>query len=187
MRTAPSLSSSCGPSLSIAVSSDGQAAAFSTVSAEAGMSFQVTMTVSDASQSRTSQSVVTLQVLPSGVPLLTLTSVGRAADSKALNPGQSLQLVGTVSTVGGNSSRAVWSAEGLGQGDSLAAIALTPTSVALTSSLSTVYLVLPPHSLPPGAQLTFALSCSSESGVATTYLTVNTNAPPRPGSFRYRT
>ena len=168
------------------MSSDGQAAAFSAVSAKAGWSFQVTVKVSDASRSRTSQSVVMLQVLPSGVPLLTLTSVGRAADSKALNPGQSLQLVGTVSTVGVNSSRAVWSAEGLGQGVSLAALALTPTSVALTLSLSTVYLVLPPNSLPPGAQLTFALSCSSESGVATTYLTVATNAPPRPGSFRYR-
>ena len=165
------------------MSSDGQTAAYTAVSAQAGSSFQVTVTVSDASQTRTSQSVVTLQVLPSGVPLITLTSFGRAADAKALNPGQSLQLVGTVSTIGGNSSRAVWTADGLGQGISLAALSLTPTSVTLTSSFSTVYLVLPPHSLPTGALLTFALSCFSESGVATTYVTVTTNAPPSPGSF----
>ena len=166
------------------VASDGQAAAFTAVSAKAGWSFQVTMTVSDVRNTRTSQSVVTLQILPSGAPLITLTSVGRAADVTLFNPGQSLQLVGTVSFDGINNSSAVWTVDGLGQGVSLAALALTPTRVVLTSSLSTVYLVLPPHSLPTGAQLTFALSCSSEStATTTTYITVTTNAPPTPGSF----
>ena len=168
----------------MAVAPDGQTAAFSAVSARSGWSFQVTVTVSDASNSRASQSVVTLQVLPSGVPLVTLTSVGRTGGAQLLNPGQSLQLVGSVSIDELNSnsnsnSTATWTADGLGQGVALAAVALTPIRVALTSRISTVYLVIPPHTLPTGTQLTFALS----SGVTTTYLTVTTNAPPTPGFF----
>ena len=185
MRTAPSLNSSCAPSLVMALSADGQTAAVSAVSAKAGWSFQVTVTVSDASNIRTSQTVVTLQVLPSSIPLVTLTSFGRAGEAKLLNPGQSLQLVGSVSIDGVNKSTATWSAEGLGQGVTLSAVALSPTSVTLTSSFSTLYLVIPPHTLPTGAQLTFALSCSSGSGVTTTYMTVATNAPPTPGNFGY--
>lgn len=183
IRTAPSLNSSCGPSLRMEVASDGQTATFTAVSAKSGWSFQVTVTVNDASKTRTSQAVVTLQILPSGAPMITLTSVGRAADATFFNPGQSLQLVGTVSLDGVNKSIVTWTADGLGQGVSLSSLALTPVRTVLASGLNTVYLVLPPYSLPTGAQLTFALSCSSESTVTTTYITVTTNAPPTPGFF----
>ena len=165
------------------VASDGQTAALNAVSAKSGWSFQVTMVVSDAYNTRASQSIVTIQVLPSGAPLVTLTSVGRTADTKLLNPGLSLQLVGTISIESVNSSVSYWTVDGLGQGATLKSLALTPIRVALTSSLSTVYLVLPPHSLPTGAQLTFALSCSSGSSITTAYITVTTNAPPTPGFF----
>ena len=169
--------------MSVAV--NGQTATFATSpSAKAGWAFEVTVTTSNMGNTRVSQAVVTLQVLPSGAPIVTLTSLGgRALEAKLLNSDQTLQLVGSVSSDGNKNITALWTVDGLDQGVSLSSLALTPIRVSLTSTISIVYLVLPPHSLPAGSQLTFALSCSYGTGVTTTYMTILTNAPPTPGSF----
>ena len=178
VRTSPSFNASCDGYLQSSIITS--TAALTSLSAASGSSFQLTVVVTDASKTRASQSIITLQVLPKTSSIVTLTSNSLTG---IVNPDQNLQLTGSVSVYETSNATAVWAVDD--PGVNLDSIAVTRTRVSLTSFESTVYLVIPPNSLAGGMQLTFALSCRSAADSAATvaYVTIVTNAPPRPGVF----
>ena len=137
------------------------------------------VTVYVTSAGRTSTTSVSVSVLSNDRPLVSVNS--SAIVSKVL-PDRQLALSGQAyTTAGGYASWAV-SDSSL----NLTTLALTPSyNVVVGSGFSTMTLVLPANSLPPGSTLTFTLSCrSAKTGFSSSAsLIVVINSPPQGGVF----
>ena len=137
------------------------------------------LTVYVTSAGRTSTTFITVSVVSNDRPLVSVnssTTVGKVI------PDHQLALSGQAfTTMGGYASWAV-SDSSL----NLTSLALTPSqNVLVSSGFSTMTLVLPANSLPPGSTLTFSLSCrSAKTGFSSSAsLSVVVNSPPQGGVF----
>ena len=137
------------------------------------------VTVYVTSAGRTSTTSITVSVVSSDRPLVSVSSstiVGKVA------PDHQLALSGQAfTTTGGYASWAV-SDSSL----NLTTLALTPSqNVIVGSGYSAMTLVLPPNTLSPGSTLTFTLSCrSAKTGFSSSAsLSVVVNSPPQGGVF----
>ena len=137
------------------------------------------LTVYVTSAGRTSTATITVSVVSSDRPLVSVSSskiVGKVA------PDNQLALSGQAyTTTGGYAS---WSVSDSSL--NLTTLALTPSqNVAVGSGYSAMTLVLPANSLSPGSTLTFTLSCrSAKTGFSSSAsLSVVVNSPPQGGVF----
>ena len=137
------------------------------------------VTVYVTSAGRTSTTSITVAVVSNDRPLV---SVNSSAIVGKVVPDRQLALSGQAyTTAGGYASWAV-SDSSL----NLTTLALTPShNVVVSSGFSTMTLVLPANSLPPGSTLTFTLSCqSAKTGFSSSAsLNVVINSPPQGGVF----
>jgi hypothetical protein len=154
-----------------------------------GAAGEFTVTVTDASRQRRASATVSVTVLPSLAPVVTI-SAPIVPSSLVMNAGQILQLVGTLSVPASLGGGANWTIDD--SSVDLASIGLFPayTHIApVTEALSgtviskTIYMAIPGNSLPPGATLTFSLVGTSATRQATDSITIAINAPPIPGTF----
>ena len=140
-----------------------------------------------SSGQRSTQVSVTVFILPSPAPSITLHAEG----GNRMNPSQKLKIIGQVSLA----STAVASWEVDDPSVSLSTIALCDItkpliiapSTAMTGVISTfqISLVLPAFSLPAQSSYTFTLRVATEmSGLsASAGLVISTNSPPYPGKY----
>ena len=137
------------------------------------------VTVYVTSAGRTSTTSITVAVVSNDRPLV---SVNSSAIVGKVVPDRQLALSGQAyTTAGGYASWAV-SDSSL----NLTTLASTPShNVIVGSGFSTMTLVLPANSLPPGSTLTFTLSCrSAKTGFSSSAsLIVVINSPPQGGVF----
>jgi hypothetical protein len=154
-----------------------------------GAAGQFTVTVADASRQRRASTTVSVTVLPSLAPVVTI-SAPTVPSSLVMNAGQILQLVGTLSVPASLGGGANWTVDD--SSIDLASIGLFPTyshiapvGEALSGTVisKTIYMAIPGNSLPPGATLTFSLVGSSATRQAVGSITIAINAPPIPGTF----
>jgi len=147
---------------------------------------QFTLVVQEASKSRSAQSVITVNIVPSLAPVVSLTA--NVAVSGVFNSNQELRLTGTVGLAAALNGTVTWSVDD-SSGFSLSAAAKSPLAVVVsavsTTQLRTVYMVLSANSLPGRSTLTFALTARTagvtQSSVAKVVVTVN--AAPIVGAF----
>eukprot|EP01040_Poterioochromonas_malhamensis_P027214 gene27214-biopygen4381 len=147
-----------------------------------------TVSVQDVQRTRTAVASVTVKLLSTQYPTITLQS---NVEGNTMNRGQSLQLTGSVSVPEGSSGNASWLLTG-GSVLSLSALSLTPLTRDISSSTSpqsfSMYLALPVNTLTSGMLYTFALQTKLQnqaSGAVSTSssITITVNAPPLPGLF----
>jgi hypothetical protein len=188
VQTAPVFASTCADALSSAASPPSQPGIFSLTarSAAADAVVQVTVTIADVSNSRTASSAVTVTVLPSLAPVVSVTA---SSATGVVNANQPLSLAGSVSLPVGFNGTATWSAPDTGSfklSQATQSALVNYISPVPTAVLTKVYLALAANTLPPGLTLTFSLTARTPlngiQSVATVAVTVN--APPQPGSFR---
>jgi hypothetical protein len=188
VQTAPVFASTCGNVLSSAVSPQSQPGIFSLTarSTAADAVVQVAVTIADVSNSRTASSAVTVTVLPSLAPVVSVTA---SSATGVVNANQPLSFAGSVSLPVGFNGTATWSAPDTGSFKLSQATrsALVNYISPVPSAVQTkVYLALAANTLPPGLTLTFSLTARTPlngiQSVGTVAVTVN--APPQPGSFR---
>jgi hypothetical protein len=160
--------------------------------AATGAECLLSLTVTDSSLQRSSSAAVTVSILPSMAPVVSVTA-SNAPATMVINVKQVLQLTGALSvpaTVGGE---ATWSVsdpsivfDDIALFPPQAFIAAVPDALFGTYTSRNIYMALRANSLPVGAALTFSLtglSGGSEGKQATSSVTVLVNAPPTPGSF----
>ena len=142
--------------------------------------YKFTIAVSDKSGSRGSQCIITLQVLPKQSSIVTVSS---NIITGLMNPSQNLQLTGSLSLSDISNTTAWWTIDD--RSIDIHRIATTPTRIQVSTLVSTTYLVIPPNSFPGGVKLTFVLACRSaiDTEATISYITIVTNAAPRPGFF----
>jgi hypothetical protein len=194
VQTAPSFNASCASvfeQTALRNSMYTEALQLVPLAAGAGSSAVLTVEVSDASGQRTTRTSVTVAVLHSLSPSVTV-SAPNLASSGVLNAGRALQLMGVLGvpqSLGGNATWAVDDAS-----VDLARIALFPLTVSVPAvangslaavASATSYMAFAPNTLPVGATLTFSLiGCIPYQGKrAVASVTVTINAPPTSGSF----
>lgn len=148
---------------------------------------EITLFVSSADDPRTAKTSVTVTILPSVAPVITLYTEG----NPRINPSDKLKLVADVLI----SSSALVSWEVDDTSVPLQAISLSDTSKYLTvaepvnGTISMtqfrVSLVLPAFSLSEQSSFTFTLFCSylSSASSASASVVVTTNSPPYPGKY----
>ena len=131
---------------------------------------------------RVSSKMVTLRVLPSNAPLISLQS----ESGLRINPTDKLKLVATVDTSFPTMTR--WTIND--PSIALADVSLSDTeknvgSTSLTSPRTFhLSLVLPPGSLPQQSTFNFYMTCTTTTGhSASAAITISTNAPPLPGEY----
>jgi hypothetical protein len=188
VQTAPVFASTCADVLSSAAAPPSQPGIFSLTarSTAADAVVQVTVTIADVSNSRTASSAVTVTVLPSLAPVVSVTA---SSATGVVNANQPLSFAGSVSLPVGFNGTATWSAPDTGSfklSQATQSALVNYISPVPTAVQTKVYLALAANTLPPGLTLTFSLTaCTSLNGmqsVATVAVTVN--ASPQPGSFR---
>ena len=146
-----------------------------------GFKGQVSLTVTDSAGNRATQALISISVLTSSAPLISLQS---NINSAKLNPGQRLQLSGNIQ-VASNSSSAFWSVSD--NSISLSAIAASPISFSIFEASTTAYLIIPPFQLLGGSTLVFSLSCKSSDMTETiAAITIVVNSPPKSGYLQVR-
>jgi hypothetical protein len=145
---------------------------------------QITMTISDASTSRSVSTVVTVTVLP---PVSASIALQSTAALNIINPGQSLQITASVTLPNISYFNATWSSST--HGFDLSSAALTPLNSGFIpksgATVLPVYLKLSTAGLQGGLTYSFSLLCSLPApGSATTAsIVVKVNSAPRPGRF----
>lgn len=149
----------------------------STADATVNATNRVTVTVYDASLTRSSSSYTDIVVTSSEVPVLLIST-----RLTSVNTDKSIALLGSVHTsVGCN---AEWTVDDTDL--KLSTVALTDTFkpvlgiTSFSTETTAVNLVLPAGVLSPRTSYTFSLSC----GAARTAIQVNTNGAPLPGEFK---
>jgi hypothetical protein len=128
----------------------------------------INLHVADATKVRSSSCTVSITVIGSGLPLVSIPSQQGAK----VNTNATYNLVGYVSfpsTFSQLSAKVIWTVDDDSFADIFAGVSLTP----LTSSISVppssfsskvfIPLLISPNSLPPRSTLTFALSCRMQS------------------------
>jgi hypothetical protein len=183
----PVLSSTCGDVFTtVSGSATGPTYAVTAKSTAAFAVAQVTMTILDASQSRTAQAVVTVTVQPSLSPVVTIGA--NAGGNGVINTDRELQLSGTVVFPASYNGTATWSVDDTSNFNFLSALRSPPASfigASSTPQVNSIYMVLRPNTLPGRSVLTFSLTARTNLGgfqsVASVAVTVN--APPLPGTF----
>eukprot|EP01034_Spumella_vulgaris_P034102 gene34102-42050_t len=148
------------------------------VSIDANATSLVVLTVSDATQSRSSQYSVIVTVVKGLLPEVSLASSVTAAK---MNPSSRLVLTGGVVIPSNAMGSAVWTVSD--SSIQLDKIALMPLTVDVIGS-SSIYLALTANSLPAASTLTFYLTCELLNGQSSqAAVTVVTNSPPLAGVF----
>jgi hypothetical protein len=186
-QTAPLYVANCDSVFAdISTSSLGGVVYLATARADAASAVaQVTLTLYDASQSRTASTVVTVAVTPSLSPVVSVTS--NVAALGIVNSNRELQLTGTVSLPAGYNGTATWSTTYDGS-FALSTAAKSPLLVRFAASSAVqsnnIYLVLAANTLPARAALAFTLTALTSLGTqSTAQIIVTVNAPPLPGTF----
>ena len=143
-----------------------------------GYKGQILLVITDASGYRATQALVSVSVLESLAPLVSVQSNINAAK---LNPGQQLQLTGRIQVASiANASTATWSISD--SSISLSTIAVSPVTFSIFEASSIAYLVIPPFQLLGGSRLLFSLSCrSSDISETSAYINIMVNSPPKSG------
>eukprot|EP01032_Pedospumella_encystans_P039218 gene39218-biopygen20330 len=147
---------------------------------------QVSMFLLDAALARSAESVITVTVLPSLSPVVTVSS--NVPSTGIFNRNRELQLTGVIDMPSDFNGTAMWSVDDATNFD-LDTAASSPLLVrfappyAFTSN--TIYLALRANTLPGRSTLTFSLTTQSAvSGLQTVNKgAVVVNAPPLPGTF----
>ena len=188
VQIAPILNNSCLSTLAWSSTSDGSSQAvvsFSSLAASADTQSVVTVVVQDTTGKRKSSSTVTITVVSANAPIVSSSS---SASNGVMNPGQSLQVFGSVVYPDITILRSIpvvrWSVSDSSL--NLTAVSITPVSTTLKSISNNVYLVISPSTLPVGSVLTFTLSCYGDASLPlySSSVTVTINAPPRAGVFQ---
>jgi hypothetical protein len=144
---------------------------------------KIIVTVTDSAGERSASAAVTVTVLPSFAPLVSVVS----DSGTRINPSQKLKLLAQVDL--SSAGEALWSIDD--PAIDLNSVALSQVRRALpapsTDGVSrrfTLSLVLPQDVLPQQASFLFQLSVTSASGhTAAASIAISTNSPPLPGEF----
>ena len=189
----PTLNDSCSNNLEVLTKSLGIISIRPKWSADLTSSCQITLTVMDATGSRTSSVSIVIFLLPLLSPVATL---GSNLKNNMLNQNSFLLLTAKISMPSNSKLNTSWSVDTTDV--DLSANSLTPVNnqfdfssvVASSYQTFTVYLSLPPNILIAGASLTFSLHCdfsshtnTSVSIATTTSVIVTVNSPPKSGRF----
>ena len=177
LQVSPVVSHTCG----VKINSDSSQPLLSLYASDLSSNSTSQFTVTVTSKGRVSSIVVTVIVLSKFAPLITLSSniVG-----PKINPGQSLQLTGTIDINNADSVNGALSWSTSYVGFNFASASLTPLKSSVSSLKTTSIVFLSPYTLPQGATLTFSLSCYLMNGLrATSSIVVVVNSPPLPGAF----
>ena len=181
MQMSPTFNETCYSSLRL--STNGDVITVFALSSSEGSVSQLTVSIRDSTGSRFAQSVISIHVLEANDAVL---SASNNILTSVMLPSQTLQLTGNVQIPEAflrNNSYAQWSVND-GQID-LKDIAVSSLQEKLNAMSVTLYLIIPPFSLPGGSSLTFTLSCCTLNGNPqyTSTVSVVVSAPPRPGTF----
>ena len=129
----------------------------------------VTVTVVDASNTRTSTASVTVHTQYSAVSVVSITTTAQKVTK--VNTQDTLSLFGSVAAQ--SSCTAVWSVD-------TSAVSLPDSRTVIPSGRTrSVSLVLSAYTLPVRSSLLFTLTC----GASSSQIAVTTNGPPQPGTF----
>mmetsp|Transcript_3810 Transcript_3810/g.5408 ORF Transcript_3810/g.5408 Transcript_3810/m.5408 type:complete len:1330 (-) Transcript_3810:11-4000(-) len=179
-QTFPSFESFCHTNF--LMSSLGSLVRVTAAESSAGNIYQIKLLVNSVVDSRSSTLTVTVSVQSA---LSVIVNAYSNSFSTKMNPCQSIKLNGIISMPKGvNNITARWTVDD--PSISLNQIALTPVQYRLSSSSTSNFLVLPPHTLLGGYTLTFTLSCISalhDEVVASSSVSVIINSSPKPGTF----
>lgn len=156
-----------------------------TLDSAASGTADVTLTVRDRSTSRSSSVVVSVSVLPSLAPVISLSS---SSATGKVNSMQTLQLGGAISVPAQLSGTVTWSIDAAsGVSLPLVTAGLINATFAGFSTQRTLNFFLPlrTHLLPMGLPLVFSLQCSLQDpgSLSSSSISVTVNSPPRPGRF----
>jgi hypothetical protein len=163
------------------------------ISSAINVQCMITLTIVDATLTRSSQAIVSIQILPSLSPVVSLNAPNLAA-SGIMNAGSRLQLVGSLSVPASTGGYAQWSIDD--NNIDLSTISLTkldafiPVDISNSNPFSStrMYLTLMENSLPLGISLTFTLKGQIQVDSVITHtstsIVVLINAPPTPGLFQ---
>ena len=164
------------------------------ISSAINVQCMITLTIVDATLTRSSQATVSILILPSLSPVVSLNAPNLEA-SGIMNAGSRLQLIGSLSVPSTTGGYAQWSIDD--NNIDLSAISLTPLDASIPVDISNsnpfsstkMYLTLMENSLPVGISLTFTLTGQIQINSVTTTQTstsivVLINAPPTPGLFQ---
>ncbi len=171
----------CGAIFKAPSGTNSAAYTVTSLSGSANAAAQLTVTVTDSSNTRSSVSSIAVSVLPA---LSLLVSVVSNFPAAVMNAGDVLKLSGVVSLPAGTVGNAVWSVDDT-SGFVFANVARNPVSLPSITQNNYVYMVIGANSLPVGATLTFSLTSqiASEATATVASVTVTINAPPLPGNF----
>ena len=180
-QVSPSFQESCELTMALEISGD-----ILIVSVPSGVDLVdtvhvLTVTVTSPIGWRTSTASVTITVLTSLAPLVTISSV----TGQRINPSQKLKLLANVQLSSAGS--ATWSIDD--PEVQLSALSLSSIQRELAAPQASLQgvslsLVLPPHSLPQESSLVFKLSVTTLTGhAATAAISISTNSPPLSGEY----
>jgi len=197
IQISPSYVSDCyGAFIAESLLSDETSASYALFPTDSAVNAQcmITLSIMDVTQSRSSQASVTVQVLPSLSPVVSV-NAPNLASSGIMNAGMRLQLIGSLSVPSSIGGTAQWSYDD--SNTDLSAISLTTLDTSIQPDTSSnpnpfsstsIYLTLRENSLPVGVSLTFTLTGQIQVNSVITQtsasIVVIINAPPTPGLFQ---
>eukprot|EP01038_Epipyxis_sp_PR26KG_P005469 gene5469-7572_t len=177
----PSLNSSCSSFLTESYDSYGTLSVFAKLSGVVNSQCLIALTVTDANNTRSSQTSTTVTILSSLTPTISLTS--NVASDSLFVASNILRLTATVKFPSSYTGNYNWSVSDSSFDLSGSSLVSTSSSIIVGfATVSNLYLALAANTLSAGSSLTFSLTIKSTVSSSAS-ITITVNSPPRQGTF----